>query len=281
MTTDPSRLSRLTRQKLLRRLLSLPVVRGPGRALLRSRVWTVEKGAGTGLKLRYPQNITYVMGDNEVPVQQEIARQLRPGDVFYDIGANMGFFSLIAGRLIGPKGHVCAFEPHPRNAPTVAENARLNGLAHMQVFDVAIGDGTRRDVLQMTDWDGGGALSGYAVGPNELVTPTEVQVMSLDDLIAEKALPLPTFVKIDVEGAEMEVIDGMVGTIARCKPVLLYEVDDGDPDEFRRRWAELDARVSALGYRVRHLENAYPGLEWNVGHSVAEPVPTQLPDEPR
>jgi FkbM family methyltransferase len=261
-----------TRQRLLRRLLSLPVVRNPARAMLRSSVWTVEKGLGAGLKLRFPQNLSYATGDSEVPVQQEIARRLKPGDVFYDIGANMGFFSLIAGRLAGPTGQVCAFEPHPRNASMVADNARLNGMAQMQVFPVAIGNSARRDVLQMTDWDGGGALAGYAVGPDESITRTEVQVLPLDVLIAEKALPLPTFVKIDVEGAEMEVIDGMADTIARCRPVLLYEIDDGDPNEFRRRWAELDARVSALGYRVRHLENAYPDTNWNVGHSVAEPV---------
>ncbi len=263
---------RLTRQRLLRRLLSLPVVRAPGRALLRRIVWTVERGTGAGLKLRGPQNLGYVTGDNELPVQQEIARQLKPGGVFYDIGANMGFFSLIAGRLAGPKGRVFAFEPHPLNASTVAENARLNGMTQLQVFPVAIGSCARRDVLQMTDWDGGATLSGYAVGPDQVITHTEVQVLSLDGLIADKALPLPTFVKIDVEGAEMEVIEGMTATIARCNPVLLFEVDDGNPNEFRRRWAELDARVSALGYRVRRLDNAYPGVNWNVGHSVAEPV---------
>ena len=61
-------------------------------------------------------------------------------------------------------------------------------------------------------------------------------------------------------------------TIEASKPVLLYEVDDEDLDEFGRRWAELDARVSALGYEIHHLNDSYPTIAWNVGHSLALPM---------
>jgi FkbM family methyltransferase len=253
-------------------MCSLPGLRRPGRAYLGRRTWTVEQGPGAGLKIRFPQNRDYITGSSEPPVQKEIARRLKPGDVFYDVGSNMGFFALIAGRLVGPQGHVCAFEPHPDNARAVSENARLNGLSHLRIFEVAAGNEARREQLTMTDWDGGAALARYPIGPSSSVTRTEVEVVTLDDFIVDRALPLPTFVKIDVEGAELEAIEGMRRTIERCKPVLLYEMDDADESDFNRRWAELDAAVTALGYQIHRLENAYPHIAWHVGHSLALPA---------
>jgi FkbM family methyltransferase len=240
--------------------------------MLKSRVWTIEQGPGAGLKLRFPQNCDYISGTSEMPVQREIATRLQRGDVFYDIGANVGFFSLIASRLVGEVGHVVAFEPHPMNAATVIDNARLNGMDHVTVIDVAVGSENRRDELQVTDWDGGGTLSHYPVGKTTNLERTEVQVVSLDDCIPDRRLPLPTLIKIDVEGAEMEVIDGMAQTIAQCAPVLLYEIDDGDPSRFRKRWDEIDTRVRSLGYEVSRLESSYPNIAWHVGHSVALPA---------
>jgi FkbM family methyltransferase len=200
---------------------------------------------------------------------------LRPGDVFYDIGANVGFFSLIAGRIVGESGSVCAFEPHPQNASAVRENVGLNGFKNVRLSEIAIGRGSRSDELLMTAWDGGGTLATSVAQPAALVGRTAVQVWSLDDYIEAEQLPRPTFVKIDVEGAEMEVIEGMSKTIARDKPILIYEVDDGDEEAFQRRWAELDAAVSKFGYEVLHLEDGYPALNWHVGHSLAIPC---LPD---
>lgn len=261
----------MTYQSMLIRLGSLPWLHRSGRRFLKKKVWRVEGGAGDGLKLRFPQNRDFLTGTSELPVQREIARRLQLGDVFYDVGANIGFFSLIAGRLVGEKGCVCAFEPHPQNAATVRDNAKLNGLTNVRVFEVAVGQESRRDELIVTDWDGGGALSTSDLKPTKPIHRIPVQVVRLDEFIATARLPQPTFVKIDVEGLEMEVIRGMTETIARCKPVLLYEIDDGDKDEFQRRWAELDASVSNLGYDVHHIENAYPALNWNVGHSLALP----------
>ena len=81
----------------------------------------------------------------------------------------------------------------------------------------------------MTEWDGGGSLSPAAVRPEESVSRRMVCVVPLDTYVVEQRLPAPTFVKIDVEGFELEVIDGMVSTIERCMPTLLYEVGRRHP----------------------------------------------------
>jgi FkbM family methyltransferase len=231
----------------------------------------VEDGEGAQLKIKLPQNTEYVTGESEGPVQRAIARTLQPGGVFYDIGANIGFFSLIAARLVGEAGSVYAFEPYSPNATTARENAALNGLTNFRLFEVAVGRNSRSDELLITSWDGGAALSTSTARPTGFTQRKSVQVVALDDFIEDERLRHPDFVKIDVEGVELEVLQGMSKTIAHCRPILLYEIDDGDSDKFRRRWEEVDEMVLRFGYDICHLENAYPGLNWNVGHSLAIP----------
>ncbi len=223
----------MTYQRALLRLCSLPVLRGPGQTFLRRRVWRVERGTGAGLRIRFPQNQDYITGMSELPVQNEIARGLRPGGVFYDVGANVGFFSLIAGRLVGAQGQVCAFEPNPPNAAAIRDNAGLNGMTNVRVFEVAAGQDTKTAELWRTDWDGGGVLSSSAVKPATTVDRIVVQVVSLDHFILAEHLPPPTFVKIDVEGAELEALHGLRESILRWRPVLLYD----------RRWRRGQVRA--------------------------------------
>jgi FkbM family methyltransferase len=258
-------------QRLLLRALASDTLRPVLEPLLERHVWRVEQGQGAGLKLHLPQNRDYVMGASELPVQRAIAGHLRPGGVFYDVGANVGFFSLLAARRVGATGRVCAFEPVPANAQSVRANAELNGLGNLRVFEVAAGRENKLADFLLTRWDGGGSLSEQAVMPAHVMSRTQVRVAPLDALIEAEALPLPDFVKIDVEGTEMDVLAGMSGTIRRCMPILLYEVDDGDQTSFQRRWAELDAYVAGFGYVIQRLENSYANERWQVGHSLALP----------
>jgi FkbM family methyltransferase len=258
-------------QRILLRLTAYSLVR----RLLHDRAWTVEGGAGAGLKLKLPQNLDYLSGSSERPVQDAVVRHLRASGVFYDIGANMGFFSLIAARVSGPSGRVYSFEPVAENAAMVRANASLNAFANIQLFELAVGRNSRDDELLLTGWDGGSAVSTSVVKPDSPVTRRQVRVVALDDLIPAENLLAPTFVKIDVEGLELEVIQGMTKTIAVAKPVLLYEIDDGNREAFLRRWQEVDDHVAALGYEVTHLADSYANLKWNVGHSLAFPKPVR------
>jgi len=265
----------MTYQGFLLKLLFLPWLRPFGRRILRERMWTIEGGVGAGLKLRLPQNLDYLSGTSELPVQQALAEQLRPGAVFYDIGANVGFFSLLAARTVGPTGRVCSFEPVAENAAAVRENLRLNRFENASVFELAVGRSSGAAEFLLTDWDGGGSLSSSVVRPAEPVSRRDVRVVALDDLIPAERLPKPDVVKIDVEGVELDVIQGMAKTMAESKPVLLYEVDDGRRNSFDRRWRELDDYVASSGYTISHLKPSYANGGWNVGHSLALPVQSE------
>lgn len=261
----------MTYQRLLLRLASLPGLKQPVGGYLQRRVWQVEEGIGANLRISFPQNPDFICGTSEPPVQREIARLVKPGQVFYDIGANVGFFSIIAARLVGPTGQVCSFEPLPQNAAAIRRNAELNGLAHLRPFEIALGSESRTEQLMVTEWDGGSALTTSAVAVSA-IDQKAVAVRPLDEVIATEGLRPPNFVKIDVEGAEEDVLLGMRETLRTARPILLYEVDDGDKAVFERRWTDLDAWVASRGYQVERLEPSYPGLKWQVGHTLALPL---------
>jgi FkbM family methyltransferase len=262
----------VTFQRILIKLLASGALIALGRRLLRRRVWRIETGAAAGLKIGFPQNFDYILGSSEVPVQQCLLEHLVPGDVFYDVGANVGFFSLLAARRVGGTGAVYSFEPVSENAAAVRRNVSLNKLAGVGVFEVAVADKSGMGRLCLTNWDGGCSLAADGMTIPEAVEQRAVQTVALDDFIEFEQLRPPTVVKIDVEGAELGVLTGMLKLIVRFKPVLLYEVDDRDSSLFHRRWKDLDDFVEALGYKVTHLEKSYPNLKWHVGHSLAVPI---------
>jgi FkbM family methyltransferase len=261
----------MTVQRILIKLVTAGVLPGVAQRLLRKRTWRIESGEAAGLRLAFPQNLDYILGSSEIPMQQFIARHLSAGGVFYDIGANVGFFSLLAGKRVGPEGFVCSFEPLPENVRAIRRNALLNGMTNVSVFEVAVDAESGTGELFLTEWDGGSFLSSTGVAPQEPLQRRTVRVVALDDFIEAEGLRPPTLVKIDVEGVEMGVLRGMLRTLETFKPVLVYEVDDGDKAAFERRWRALDHFAAGIGYEVTHLDDSYPNLDWHVGHSVAMP----------
>lgn len=214
----------------------------------------------------------YARGDNEVPVQEAVTGNLRAGDVFYDIGANAGFFGLIAARLVGPTGHVYAFEPVPRVAATIRRSARLNGLSNITVIQAAVSDGSGDREMLVGDHPGGAVISGLGAAEAGS-TPLRVRSVSIDDLVGRGEVRPPNFVKIDVEGAETQVLAGMSGAAARHRPVILCEVDAEQADQAAARLARVEGILAQWGYRTRRLERSYPRSAggWEVEHVLAIP----------
>ena len=237
------------------------------------RSMTIRSGVGTGLKLN-TRNASgnYIDGRNETPVQKALANCLRPGDIFYDIGANIGFFSVIAAKLVGPSGHVYAFEPVPQNAAGVQRNATLNQFRNITVFEKAVSSSTGTGKLLLAVHPGGAMLAttdgAITTDFNESIL---VDLVSIDALIAEQALPPPTVVKIDVEGAELEVLRGMSRTMEQFKPVIIYETDDKDLEPLEHKNKQIGGFLRAHGYHITTLEAAYPNSKWHVRHGVAVP----------
>jgi FkbM family methyltransferase len=204
-------------------------------------------------------------GNLETAVQEAMVRHLGPGDVFYDIGANLGFFSLLGAHLVGlNQGRVYAFEAAPDNAAAIRANAALNGIPNVSVIDKAVSSNAGTGRLQIVDDQSWSKLEEYGEHPYTERT-IDVELVAIDDLLRSGELAPPTVVKIDVEGAEIAVLDGMRETLERYQPAVICELHDT-----HRGFLEV---MSSVGYRLINLEGPEPIDEAGASaHALALPA---------
>jgi FkbM family methyltransferase len=253
--------------RLVNRLRTSPMMYRLG--LRKSRHMSV--GVGSGLRFEPgSSNRHYASGNNELPVQQALASCLGRGAVFYDIGANVGFFTVIAARLVGPHGSVYAFEPVPENAACIQLNVDLNRFRNVTVVSKAVSSSPGQGQFWLTEYAGGGALT-TAVVPPDATQLIDVDLVSIDDLVFQQKWRPPAVVKIDVEGAEIDVLQGMLCTLREIRPVVIYEIDDERLAGFQKKYHACESVLTELGYRVTRLVDSYPELRWIVGHAIAMP----------
>lgn len=172
-------------------------------------------------------------------------------EVIYDVGANIGMASLFYATHY-PKARFFAFEPVPANF----EVCRLNfsNLPRSEVFPWAIGShsGTAAFEFSEEDLRGGRLQARPQPGDNSAKKRIEVALVSIADLAAQKKLPPPDFLKIDVEGAELEVLEGMGEQAPRIRR-LLVETHGPELEAACRRW------LQGHGFVIRHSHEAAPG----------------------
>jgi FkbM family methyltransferase len=192
-----------------------------------TREWVVVRtGVGTSawmyLDARYEMG--YRTGMYESAVQKVLVEHLRSGDIFYEVGAHIGFFSLLAAGLVDGSGEVVAFEADPLNVGLIQEHFRRNSLAHARVVPMAVwskaGTVSFTRGSELSSLNAGGVLESSPWGFNTDVI--EVEAIALDDYV-QRHRP-PSLVKIDVEGAELHVLNGAKELISFYKPLVLCEV---------------------------------------------------------
>lgn len=234
---------------------------------LRRRDVPIVGGLGAGMRINvHGSALAFAIGNAEPPLQAALRGAVQPGATVWDIGANIGFYTLLASRLVGPSGSIQAFEPVPENAAAIRHNLALNGLTQVTVSEMAIVDAPGRGTLFVSGYSAFSRLASTSV-PADVKGRLDVELESVDHLIAERGYPVPDVVKIDVEGAELQVLDGMRTTIARHRPVILCEVHDCNVD--------LAAFMSQVGYDLFNLDEDVPVEEGHRNaHTLATPAPS-------
>jgi FkbM family methyltransferase len=190
-----------------------------------SLAWVqVQDGAAKGLWLHLNPRTgkNYFDGDGEPEVQEVLQKHLNAGMTFYDVGANIGLFSLIAARLVGESGQVIAFEADPEIAGRVREHVARNGFAWAAVEEKAVWSETGRLSFARTDpGESPDRGLGHVVAGKGRET-IDVAGVSLDEFaITHRA---PDFIKCDVEGAEVEVFKGAARLLREKRPVIVCEM---------------------------------------------------------
>jgi FkbM family methyltransferase len=219
-------------------------------ALLRNREGQIQKGLGRGLWFNGANSaVGFLLGTHDLEVQFALSRLLRPGMVAYDIGANVGFTALLAARQVGPRGRVVCFEPLAANADQIRHNALLNGFDQIDVRCAALGAEDGEAAFQLSESPTWGRLAhcGAAPRPSGAI---RVPVRRLDSLIAE-GLSLPAFIKMDVEGAEPDVITGGRTLLGETRPIMVIEL--------HHTYQDVGNALAGLDYCMRSLTPDHGG----------------------
>lgn len=152
------------------------------------------------------------LGSYESEKQHAIADRLNDGDVFFDVGANVGFYTLLAAKYVGATGQVVAFEPFPGNVSFLQRHMTLNHLENVELFEAAVSDQAGTGKFS----PGPDGCTGRLGGDGQLA----VELVTLDDLTVSGRIPFPDVIKIDVEGAEFQVLKGAAKLLSDRHPVV-------------------------------------------------------------
>jgi len=138
---------------------------------------------------------------------------VREGGIVFDIGAHAGFYSLLASILVGPQGKVFSFEPNSRNLYYLKRHIQLNKINNVSVLEAAVSDHDGYAYFSNDDPTG-------LTGRLSLKGRALVKTVTLDKLYSEKKIPIPDYMKIDVEGGELSVLSGARTMLSRFHPTL-------------------------------------------------------------
>jgi FkbM family methyltransferase len=212
-------------------------------------------------------------------VEDEVAgvgMLVRPGDVCLDVGAEYGLYTWVLSALVGPSGRVHSVEPLHGPARWLGAASRMLGCDNVIVHRNALGERAGHGTLSLPSRRGlpvhGRAyLTQGATGPGpntefRISRPVRTQVRTLDELVRSEGIERVGFVKADVEGAELRVLEGARETLLKHRPPLLLEVEDRHLRKYGARSHDVVRRLRDYGYRPHR----WHGTRWEHVPHVGE-----------
>lgn len=196
----------------------------------------------------------YWLGTYEPELQQTIELLVKPEQVVYDIGANIGFVTLMFARQTGEMGHVYAFEALPENVIRLRQNVDLNGyLERVTVVNAAVQDRAGEAEFLMGPSGAMGKVKGSAGRDTiEYLEYIKVKAISIDGFIENSGNLLPDIVKMDIEGGEILALPGMSNLLQTRHPLVMIELHGLESAE--ASWQLL----RNAGYRICRMELEFP-----------------------
>ncbi len=201
------------------------------RVALTPRGWLLKTKLSSGAVI-YGKNYAgfggrgvYIYRDSIEPEFQYLERFLDLGGVFVDIGANTGIYSIRAAKHLGTNGVVLAVEPFPGVLATLHHSIQANGFTNVRLRNFCVGDRTGVGIL----WGNFGRPTSFSlIKRDPSASPLSILTVSLDDLFEWEGLDRLDYLKIDVEGAEQEVLIGAKRVIEKHRPIIQLEISIKD-----------------------------------------------------
>ncbi|MEU8780848.1 FkbM family methyltransferase [Streptomyces sp. NPDC048637] len=207
------------------------------------------------------QRYVYLFGVWEPHMTHWLQRRLRPGDTYIDVGANVGYFSLLAAQLVGEEGRVVAVEASPTFHRGILRHVGINGLTNVRAVHTAVSDERKTVTLILASSSNMGAASIVPYGgPAEAAM--EVEAAPLPEILDPEEIASARVIKIDVEGAEGSVIRGLAPLLDKLRPDAEITVEV-TPDRMEKLGDSADELLAIMrdhGFHVYRLANSYaPG----------------------
>jgi len=228
--------SRTFHEWLKRRLafFTLKIRHGP----LQGKSWNISSGS------------KFIRGEYEPENTRAIQELVRPRDVVFDVGAHVGYFTVLMAERVGPQGQVVSFEPRDINLEFLRQHVRINDVKNVQIIDACVGQRAGEARMETRVGTGKGHVS-----PEGNV---DVRMVVLDEMVQSGKLPVPQFMKIDVEGGEMMVLQGARWVIETHRPRMVLATHS---PELKQACNEF---LTARGYEMQDIQEPKGDCEWRV-----------------
>jgi FkbM family methyltransferase len=237
------------------------LIRGSINASVDEGLSVIEVAGGTLMGYKVLLNLkaekSRWLGTYEPELQAALCDFLKPGMTVYDVGANIGYVSLMLAHHVTSSGRVFAFEALPENAQRVQKNLALNNLTNVSVVSAAVTDRAAPVVFHVHALSVGMGKAAGSAGRLDEHYKAQITVpgLSLDDFVYEQGNPAPAAVKMDIEGGEVLALPGMRRILAEFHPLLFLELHG--PESEKVAWDCL----SAAGYTLRTMQSGYALVE--------------------
>jgi|AntDeeMetagen285_2_1112576.scaffolds.fasta_scaffold05789_2 FkbM family methyltransferase len=187
----------------------------------------------------------------ERPVVEDLIENLHPDDVFFDLGANHGIYTCLAGTRLNA-GSVVSFEPNPETCAELRQNVALNDLTdRVTIFQAAVADESgKADLFSDKNMTGSSLVESQKGSGTQTI---QVDVVALDSLVDAESLPIPDVVKIDVEGAELQALHGMRSLLEDQCRLIYCEVHDSAVTGFDTTQTDVERFLCDAGFDVETI----------------------------
>ena len=204
--------------------------------------------AGYRMAIDWKRFRSFVYGTWEPEVISAVTAAVKPGMTVIDIGAHIGYYTMLFAKYAGPSGRIFSFEPLPGNFALLQRNIHLNHLQNVHPLNLAVYSRTEGITITVPDDQPNPGSGSMYQGKG--VRDYHVDATSLDDFCEKYSLS-PDILKIDVEGAEYDVLIGAIRTIKSCQPKLLIELHHFDGNLAAHPVPDL---LTAWGYQIQWVE---------------------------
>lgn len=202
-------------------------------------------------------NIIRGKGRYSTADQQVFHQFLKPGGVFLDIGANIGWYSLVAGAIVGREGMVLAVEPEPRNLKLLQTNLQRNCASPFRIFPYALGEETSRADLHLSP-DNFGDHSLFQTGSQTSRHKVGIDVRRLDNLISPEEFSQVQLLKIDTQGYEPRILSSLEGLLKQHRPPMMVEFSPSHIYQCGSSPFEIFAFLEKQRYLPLHINDDAP-----------------------